>query len=309
VSVHKFSNLARTSALVDRLIDYYALNRPGVRQISITDSAYLQLARRVGGPGYPAGEAVRYRGFSFVPTNPLAVAQRAKQSLELKMGRHIKASAKSNIPPAAAGTHVAILTAVVYLGMQPGWGTYEPQQKVILTFELPGERRSYKKNGVTIDTPQQVWRTFGVTLGKKSGLRKFLAPWVGGIEDGSDVDLESLLDKVGLLTVVHSAGNDERVYANCEAIVPLPKEMTAADYHRAGERIYFDPDDPATASMLNKLPEWQRKKIDSRLIEESPAEEELPAELVAGELRAEAMTQPRAPETTVDQELNDAIPF
>lgn len=179
-----------------------------------------------------------------------------------------KASADFEIIP--AGNHVAICNAVIDLGMQPGRGQYPaPRHEVFIRFETPTERVNYTKDGKDIEGPMSIGRSFTASMSEKANLRKFIESWFGkkfpSDEAAADFDFRNILGRKCLLNVTHTE-KVNKVYANIQNATPIPKGMTA-DYQQHNKSLYFDLSSPDQVT-YQALPEWLRKKIDSRITEE-----------------------------------------
>lgn len=179
-----------------------------------------------------------------------------------------KGTTDFELPP--PGNHVAICNMVADLGMQPGSGMYpDPKPQVYLRFELCDEVREFKnKEGVDIKAPMVIGRTFTASMHEKANLRKFVEAWSGTPFKDDDAaasyEFEKLPGKKCLLNVVHVT-RGTKTYANIQSATPLPKSMKSdvGQYHKT---IYYSLDDHSEIA-FRALPEWIRKKIDSRINE------------------------------------------
>lgn len=198
----------------------------------------------------------------------------------------VKTTANFGIVP--AGNHVAICNAVVDLGVQPGSGIYpDPKHQVYIRFELPTERVKYQRDGVDVEGPMSIGRTFTASMSEKANLRKFIESWFGkkftSDDAAADFDHSKLLGRFCLLNVTHTE-KGQNVYANISNATPIPKGMSA-EYPQHNQSLCYSLDEPDLET-FNALPEWLQKKINDRVIDE-------PAPAHAG----------------VDEEFNDDIPF
>jgi hypothetical protein len=204
-----------------------------------------------------------------------------------------KASADFEIVP--SGNHIAICNAIVDLGMQPGSGQYpEPKRQVYVRFELPTERIKYKKDGADLEGPMSIGRSFTASMSEKANLRKFIESWFGkkfpNDDAAADFDLFNLLGRKCLLNVTH-AEKAAKTYANIQNATPIPKGMTA-DYKQHNESLYYSLDDHNQQTYM-ALPEWLRKKIDSRI--------QMP--------ESERIEERDEPVTAGGEDFDDDIPF
>jgi hypothetical protein len=179
-----------------------------------------------------------------------------------------KATADFEIAP--SGNHVGICNGIIDLGIQPGSGQYPaPKHQVYLRFELPTERVKYQKDGKEIEGPMSMGRSFTASMSEKANLRKFIESWFGKKfptdDAASDFDLQTILGRKCLLNVTHTE-KGQKVYANISNATPIPKGMTA-EYAQHNRSLYFSLSKPDQI-VYQSLPEWLRKKIDSRITEE-----------------------------------------
>ncbi len=172
---------------------------------------------------------------------------------------------------APAGNHLAICNAVVDLGRQKGSAQFpEPKHQVYVRFELPDEQVAYEKDGQQVTGPMSIGRTFTASMHAKASLRKFVESWFGKpfpTDDAAeDFDFSRILGRKCLLNVSHT-DRDGKTYANITAATPLPKSMQGHTVTQHNPSIFFDlgkPDQDA----FDALPEWLRKKIETRLDEQ-----------------------------------------
>lgn len=132
----------------------------------------------------------------------------------------------SEIP--SADNHPAVLVAIVDLGthMESFQGADpKPTRKVLFVWELVTEKLSGTTNNHVIG------RVFTLSFHKKSGLMAMLTSWKGEeLPEGFEVDLEVLLGKKCMLSVVHVKSKDgEKTYANVGTISKVPKGLTVPE--------------------------------------------------------------------------------
>ena len=159
--------------------------------------------------------------------------------------------------PVPEGPHAAICYAVVDLGTQqplPNSRFGKVERKVMLMFEVPGERITLERDGRQIDLPRALSKEFTLSLHEKAGLRKFLVAWRGRqftAEELQGFDLRNVLGANGMINVVHKQNGYEDI-ASC---MRLPNGMPAR--RAENELVLYDIDQPIPSA----LPEWVRKKI------------------------------------------------
>jgi len=124
--------------------------------------------------------------------------------------------------PVPAGTHHAVCYGVVAVGTQPSQ-QYTPRPKVVVAFEIPGERIEIKGK----DLPRGISKRYTLSLNEKASLRKDLQSWRGRPFTPAELagfDVSKLIGANCLLSVLHQdrAG---ATYANISSISALPKSM------------------------------------------------------------------------------------
>lgn len=132
---------------------------------------------------------------------------------------------QTNFEPVKAGTHVAICYGITEVGTV--WQTYEGKgkwvRKVRLSFELPLERKVFREGEGP--KPFAISGDYTMPLYEKSKLRKHLEAWRGAKftdDQAGSFDLETLLGKACMVTIIHKPGKDGRVYANLDGITGMP---------------------------------------------------------------------------------------
>lgn len=172
-----------------------------------------------------------------------------------------------------AGTHFAVCTRVIYLGIQAKTypdGTKELPE-VYLGFEIPDVQIEYKKDGKDVKGPAVIGRTFTLNIGNKSNLGPFLVNWRGKQftkeEQDAGFDINSILGKVCNLGVVHT---DDGKYANITSagsLMKIQKEAIEAGTLNAKPHnalISFNADQP-DPELFKKLPKFLQTKIQNRV--------------------------------------------
>jgi hypothetical protein len=132
-----------------------------------------------------------------------------------------------NFDPVPQGLHHAVCYGLYDLGtqFQEKFGTYI--RKVLIAWEIPGERILIEKDGVKMDLPRAMSRQYTQSLHEKSNLRKDLESWRSKAfteEELEGFDLKTVLGANCLLQVIHKT-KDGRTFANVANIVSLPKNM------------------------------------------------------------------------------------
>lgn len=183
-------------------------------------------------------------------------------------------SGGASFDPVAEGVYNAVCYSVVDLGhhLDPTFG--KRNHSCLITWEIPSERITIEKDGVKMDLPRAISRTYTLTLGEKSNLRKDLQTWRGRVfteQELEGFDIKNLLGKSCMLQVIHNK-KGEKTYANIAAIMPLMKGMAP-----------LAPENPLTFYSMadhqdqipEKVPEWVRDiiKTSDEWVAFRPAEE------------------------------------
>ena len=198
--------------------------------------------------------------------------------------------------PVPAGSYRAVCVWVIDLGTQDTvyQGVRKAKHQVLLTFELADELMEDGR-------PFVLSRTFTASLHENAGLRAFLDGWRGRKfteQELEGFDLKNILGKPALVSVGHNESGD-RIYANLNAAVKLPKGMTAPEKTH-NELVAFDCD---MKQIPAGLPDWIKNKIRQS------------AEFQAGEIYDAPPPETKAASgiDAVDQAainaVNDDIPF
>jgi len=157
------------------------------------------------------------------------------------------------------GTHIAICTAVVGIGPQETHFGEKEQLKI--RFEIPLERVTYKdKDGIDVEGPMIVWKTYTASLNEKANLRKDLESWRS--KKFTDIELDgwdigAIVGKPCMITIVHTE-NSGNIYANVATVTGIPKGTIVPASEN--ELIDFNFDD-YTDDQFETLPEWLQIKV------------------------------------------------
>ncbi len=144
----------------------------------------------------------------------------------------------ADTPP--AGTHQAVLVAIIDLGtqMEDYQGEQKKARKVFLAWELVQERAAGMPHGHVIG------KQYTLSYHQKAALRGLIKGWRGkDLADGEEFDLAKLKGKSCLVNVTHSTSG-ERTYANLGGVSPLPKGMPAVEPGVEPVLWYIGSDEP-----------------------------------------------------------------
>lgn len=135
--------------------------------------------------------------------------------------------------PAPEGLHPAVCVDVIDLGEQPtAWG---PKEKIEIRWQLDEVNPETQR-------PFEVRSRFTNSLHEKAILRQTLETWRNKkftAQELQGFDLEALIGVGCQIQIVHAPGDEGRVWANVQAVVPFPKGMVKLkprDYVREVDR-------------------------------------------------------------------------
>lgn len=161
--------------------------------------------------------------------------------------------------PVPAGTHRAICTMIVDMGVQPS-AKFKPSPKVYVRWELPDETMEYK--GETV--PMVIGKTYTHSLNEKANLRRDLENWRGRTFTDPELrsfDLRNVLGKPCLISVVHN-NSGGKTYANVSQVASLPKGIDKPT--TATKPLSYDIDAP-DHDVFGSLPPWLQTAIKERI--------------------------------------------
>lgn len=175
----------------------------------------------------------------------------------------------ADFKPVPAGTHVAVCTMVVDMGVQPS-ARFAPKPQVYIRWELPNEVTEYTdKDGKKQSGPMVIGQKYTLSLSKKANLRGDLESWRGKMfteEELKGFNLTNILGKPCMLGVTHNVTPD-KTYANIAAVMGLSKGIVAPK--PSGELIAYSIDEH-TDLVYNKLPNWLKEAINDRVMNDKP---------------------------------------
>lgn len=200
----------------------------------------------------------------------------------------MKISAKSSAsraPNVKQGTHIALIAALVDLGVQPGTAKFpKAKRKVFLGFEFPNVMVTYPgKDGKPDETvPARASKWMALSMHELSSFRK----WVEGVRgakfandaEASNYDVKQLLGLPTIATVTHKVVG-EHTYVEVGTCAPLMEGMTCAS-KLSKPALFFDTDQ-YDLDTFKTLPEFLQEAINKRAVPTSgPAN--TPAALTGG---------------------------
>ena len=124
--------------------------------------------------------------------------------------------------PIAQGTYSATCYAVIDLGTHikksQKYGNKEERQLRIM-WEIPTLRITYEKDGVEVEAPKAMGKTYKFSTYKKAKLSEHLTSW--GYTDLDNLDFKTLIGKSCMLNVAHF-DTDDGIVAYVNAVMSLP---------------------------------------------------------------------------------------
>lgn len=159
-----------------------------------------------------------------------------------------------------SGSHVARCYQVIHIGTIPEeyQGEHKHLNKVRIGFELPLEMREFNEGEEK--KPMSISREFTLSLGDKSNLKKFVEGMCGEVPE--DFDVESLIGKECLITIVHKSKSKGGQRADMTTASPLPKGMECPPAINKPKILNFDNFDH---ELFMSLPDFLKDKIRSSL--------------------------------------------
>jgi len=198
--------------------------------------------------------------------------------------------------PVEAGTHMAVCTQIVDIGLQKGSEQFpKPQHKVVLRFEIPSERIEFDGK----DAPAVISKSFTASMNEKATLRKYLESWRGKTftdAEAEQFDVSKLLGVTVMLSVVHKESGG-KVRANIAALSAPPKGMPPVKPE--GEVFIYDEEHKEN---YDKLSKYLKESVDNQIRQGATADEVYGGFATVPE-RKEAPATTSAPDPFDDQDI------
>jgi len=143
------------------------------------------------------------------------------------MGLTAREPENKGINPVSQALHHAVCYALYDLGTQYNETFGKSAHKVLIAWEIPGERITIEKNGEKLDLPRAISKQYTLSLHEKSQLRKDLESWRGKAftdQERAGFDITTILGANCMVQVLHKE-KDGKKYANVSNVVQLPKGM------------------------------------------------------------------------------------
>lgn len=131
----------------------------------------------------------------------------------------------AQFPPVPMGLHLAVSYGIWDLGTHTEEKWNKDVHKILISWEIPGERIDIEKDGKEQNLPRVISNSYRLSLHKKANLRRDLESWRGKVftpEELEGFDVYNVLGASCQLNIIHNE-KDKKVYANISSIVPAPK--------------------------------------------------------------------------------------
>lgn len=175
----------------------------------------------------------------------------------------MRAPKPKQFDPVPAGNHVARLYQIIHIGTisNPFQGQERQVDTLRLVFELCNERKVFKEDGG--EQPYSIGANYTFSMGNKANLRKIVQGILGKVlsdDEAFDIEIEKLLGKACLLSVVHKETSTGKTIALIQSASPLPKGLEAPDMSNLPKFIDVNESD---RDELDTLPDFLRDKVQS----------------------------------------------
>jgi len=147
--------------------------------------------------------------------------------------------------PISEGQHIARMYLLCDVGTHYSERYDKSQHKLILGWEVPGERAQFTRDdGTEIDLPRAKYGWYTASLGPKANLRKLLDQMRGkkfAPEELVGFEMKAVLGVPSLVQILHEAKEDGGIKDVLSAAMPLPKGMEAPA--QENEFVWYDFDE------------------------------------------------------------------
>lgn len=199
--------------------------------------------------------------------------------------------------PVEAGTHMAVCTQIVDIGLQKGSEQFpKPQHKVVLRFEIPSERIEFDGK----DAPAVISKSFTASMNEKATLRKYLESWRGKTftdAEAEQFDVSKLLGVTVMLSVVHKESGG-KLRANIAALSAPPKGMPPVKPE--GDVFIYDEEHKEN---YDKLSKYLKESVDNQIRQGATADE------VYGGFATPKPTESYGTDKPLKDPFDDDVPF
>lgn len=165
---------------------------------------------------------------------------------------------QKKLPP--AGTHAARCFSVVHTGTQkPDKDGFAPKNVVRISWELPDEKIVFKEGEE--EKPFVISKKYNLSLNEKATLRKDLENWRGRAFTADELkafDVTNLIGAPCMISIIHSASDNGKTYANVASVSTVPKSMTVPEL--TNSKFTFSVND-FDQKAFDTFPDWLKDEI------------------------------------------------
>ena len=166
---------------------------------------------------------------------------------------------ETNITPIEEGTHIAVCSALIDLGLQPPYNEkFKQAYKVMISFAVTDETYTNNEGEEVFKT---ISKEYTNSLNNKAALYKDLNAWRGKkftLQELQGFNLRNIVGVPCQISITHTE-KDGNKYANIGSVTGIPKGMKVdADEINT---LVFDLDDPSTYVDFHEIPKWIQEKI------------------------------------------------
>jgi len=207
------------------------------------------------------------------------------------------------IPCIEGDTYQAVCYQVIDLGTQRNTVYNVNQKKVIIGWEIPELRIDIDREGVKMNLPRAISKTYTNSLSEKANLTADLVNWRGcefTQEELDNFDLGKVVGKNCLLTVINKNNTKGKRIAQVSGVSKLVKGMKV--FEPENPILTYDMDRDGILNIPAGLPDWIKKLIMESLEYKGVTHAQNSPELAAAQ---EAAGMNREPEPSLDS----SIPF
>ena len=166
--------------------------------------------------------------------------------------------------PIAAGNHHAICYGLWDLGHQYAEKWDKWTHKIIIGWEIPGERIELEKDGEMKNLPRVISNSYTLSLHEKAWLRIHLRAWRGReftLQELDGFQLKNILGVNCLINIIHEPSKDgKKTYANVGSISPLMQGMDKKTPENPIQ--YFSMEEHGTDAVPEETYPWIKKLIE-----------------------------------------------
>lgn len=166
------------------------------------------------------------------------------------------------ILPIPGDTYQAICYSLIELGTQHSEKYQKDIPQVMIGWEIPEVRIDIERDGVMVNLPRVISKTYTNSLGEKANLYADLISWRGKEFTQKELeafDLRNILGSNCLLGVINKLNQKGKTIAVISSVSKLVKGMSIAKPENP--IISFDMDADGIVNIPEALPDWIKDQI------------------------------------------------